>query len=268
MIRKQINLRTPLSYYGGKQKLVPALLKIMPAHDSYNEVFAGGLAFFFAKEPTELELINDTNGEVINFYKVVKNRFHDLAALVRSTLHSRRQHEDASIVYAAPHLHDEVRRAWAVWVLSSQSFCAQLDGNWGYEKKDNSISKKVQNKKDQFIETLAVRLQNVQIECADANYVIQSRDREGALFYADPPYYNSCMGHYDGYTEDDFEKLLQTLSAIKGKFMLSSYPSELLKRYRKEFKWHQWSVEQGVSVNIKSGYQKRKIEVVTTNYPL
>lgn len=267
-MRKQIYLRTPISYYGGKQKLARTIINFIPQHTLYAEPFLGGAAIFFAKEPSEVEVINDTNKELINFYQVCKNRFHELQSLVRVTLHSRDQHDDAFVINAKPHLHDEIRRAWAIWVLSTQSFCAQLNGNWGYDKGDNTTSKKISNKREQFSEDLAIRLQNAQIECADALYIIQSRDSADSFFYCDPPYYNSNCGHYDGYSENDFESLLKVLSGIKGKFLLSSYPSALLKKYMKEFGWQQWDVEQGISVNTKSGYQKRKIEVLTANYPL
>ncbi len=50
--------------------------------------------------------------------------------------------------------------------------------------------------------------------------------------------------------------------------MLSSYPSPLLQKYAKLHGWQMWSVEQGVSVNAKSGYIKRKIEVITANFPI
>jgi DNA adenine methylase len=245
-----INLRTPISYYGGKQKLATTILKFIPKHTLYCEPFLGGAAIFFAKEPSEVEVIND------------------LSALVRVTLHSREQHDNAYVIYSKPHLFDEVRRAWAVWVLSTQSFASQLDGNWGYDKTEDTTTTKINNKREHFTEQLAFRLQHAQIECADALYIIQSRDSINSFFYLDPPYYNSCMGHYDGYTENDYEALLKAAVAIKGKFLLSSYPSELLSRYRKANGWHQWSVEQGVSINNKSGYQKRKVEVLTANYPL
>lgn len=265
---KQFNLRTPISYYGGKQKLVSTIVKFIPEHNLYCEPFLGGAAVFFGKQPSNVEVVNDTNKELINFYKVCKNRFHDLSALTRTTLHSREDHDSAWIIYNKPHLFDEVRRAWAVWVLSTQSFSAMLDGSWGYDKSDNTTTKKISNKREEFTEQLAIRLQNAQIECADATYVILSRDTEKSFFYCDPPYYNSNCGHYDGYTEADFENLLSTLAKIKGKFMLSSYPSDLLKRYAKLNNWHMWSVEQGVSVNAKSGYLKRKVEVITANYPI
>lgn len=267
-MKKQRSLRTPISYYGGKQKLASTILSCVPEHTSYIEPFLGGAAIFFAKEPADIEVLNDTNSELINFYRVCKNRFHDLQNLVAATLHSRRQHEDARLIYSAPHLHDEVRRAWAVWVLCAQSFSSKMDGPYGYDKTRNTTTSKITNKREAFTEQLAVRLQNAQIECSDALYIIQSRDNDNAFFYCDPPYFNSDMGHYDGYSEQDFENLLIALSRIKGKFLLSSYPSDLLRAYQKKHNWNMWSVEQGVSVGAKCGYQKRKVEVLTANYPL
>lgn len=265
---KQIILRTPISYYGGKQKLASTVLKFMPAHTLYCEPFVGGAAVFFAKPVSDVEVLNDTNQELINFYRVCKNRFHDLQSLVRTTLHSRMQHDDAWVIYNKPHLHDEVRRAWAVWVLSTQSFSAMLDGSWGYDRKDNTTTKKISNKREQFTEDLAIRLQNVQIESADALYIIQRCDAPDTFVYADPPYFNSNCGHYDGYSEADFVSLLNTLAGMKGKFLLSSYHSEPLDRFVKQYGWSQWDVEQNVTVNAKSGYRKKKVEVLTANYPL
>ena len=204
----------------------------------------------------------------MNFYRVCKEKFIDLQALVRITLHSRSAHKDAKIMNANPHLFTDVQRAWAVWVLSSQSFSAMLDGTWGYDKTKGSTSRKIRNKREQFTEELAIRLQDTQLECADALYVIQSRDTAKSFFYCDPPYFNSDCGHYDGYSIDDFEKLLQSLSKVQGKFLLSSYPSPLLMKYAKQHGWFQWSLESGVSVNAKSGYMKRKVEVLTANYPI
>lgn len=162
----------------------------------------------------------------------------------------------------------EIKRAWAVWVLSSQSFCSMLDGSWGYDKLKNTVAIKVNNKKQSFTEDIAIRLQNVQLECTDALKVIRSRDIDNAFFYCDPPYYNSHCAHYDGYSIEDFERLLQLLSTIKGKFLLSSYPSEILTKYIKANGWHTVEFKQNVSVNAKSGVLKPKIEVLTANYSL
>lgn len=257
--------KTPITYYGGKQQLAPRIIDMIPEHRLYAEPFCGGAAIFFAKEPSLVEVLNDTNKELVNFYKVVQNDFTSIEKEVRITLHSRTMMNDAWAIYQVPHLFNEVKRAWAVWVLSSQGFAGQLDGTWGYDRLKNSKCKTIENKKQAFTEELAIRLQNVQLECTDATRIIGSRDSEESFFYCDPPYFNSDMGHYDGYTEEDFEGLLKTLSSIKGKFLMSSYPSDILKRYTTLHGWHSVSVEMNVSASSKG---KRKVEVLTANYPI
>jgi len=263
-----IKMKTPISYYGGKQKLADKIISLIPSHTLYAEPFLGGGAVFFAKPTSEVEVLNDTNRELINFYRTVQNDFVGLEKEIRITLHSRDLHRKAAVIYNHPDMFSEIKRAWAVWVLSSQSFSAQLDGSFGFDKSKNTTTKKIINNRERFTEDYAIRLQNVQLESADALYVISSRDGEDSFFYCDPPYFNSDCGHYDGYSEQDFENLLVKLSAIKGKFLLSSYPSELLKKYTKQNNWQMWSLEQNVTINNKSGYLKRKIEVLTANYPI
>lgn len=264
----QTNLKTPISYYGGKQNLLKRIIPIIPDHNLYCEPFIGGGAVFWAKEKSPVEVINDTNRELINFYEVCQNEFVDLEKKIRISLHSRSLHHDAKVINENPHMFDRLDRAWAVWVLSAQSFSSMLDGSWGYDVKKNTTSKKITGKRDSFTEDLSIRLQNVQIECTDALRIINSRDRDDSFFYLDPPYFNSDCGHYDGYSKDDFEALLRIVSGIKGKFLMSSYPSDLLSDYTKQNGWHTVKIEQTVSVANRNGKPKKKIEVLTANYPI
>ena len=257
-------MKTPITYYGGKQKLLCEILPLLPVHNLYCEPFCGGAAVFFSKEPSKVEVINDTNSELINFYRTIQNDFTSLEKEVRISLHSRRLHKDAQVIYDNPHMFSEIKRAWAVWVLAAQSFSSMLDGSWGYDVQKGTTSKKISNKRESFTEEFACRLQNVQIECTDALRIINSRDSANTLFYVDPPYYNSNCGHYDGYSLEDFESLLKALSKIEGKFILSSYPSELLKQYTCLNGWNSKHIEQQVSVNKGAG--KKKTEVLTRNY--
>lgn len=263
---EKLGMKTPVTYYGGKQNMVKHILPLIPEHNLYCEPFCGGAAIFFAKENAEVNVLNDTNRELINFYNVVKHDFVALEKEIEITLHSRDLHRKASVIYNNPDMFSEIKRAWALWTLSTQSFSAMLDGSWGYDISKNRTSKHVNNKKDSFTIDFAIKLQDVQLECADALYIINSRDCKEAFFYVDPPYYNSDMGHYDGYSKDDFENLLKTLSQIKGKFLLSSYPSEILSEYTKKNSWKTYTVDAKVSVNAKNGYLKRKVEVLTSNY--
>lgn len=104
-------MKTPISYYGGKQNLISTIIPLFPAHSTYIEPFVGGGAVFWAKSKSKVEIINDTNRELINFYECVQNDFIALEQEVRISLHSRRLHKDADVVYNNPHLFTRTKRA-------------------------------------------------------------------------------------------------------------------------------------------------------------
>jgi DNA adenine methylase len=261
-------MKPPLTYYGGKQKLSHLILSLIPEHTFYCEPFFGGGAVFFAKNSSELEVINDSNGDLINFYAVVKNNYKRLAREIKATLHSRDHHMAAKMVLGYPHLFDHVKRAWAIWVLANEGYASRLDSSWGYDRKRNTSAKRLHFKREDFTKEYAKRLEKTEIESNDALKVIQSRDSKLSFFYCDPPYFNSGMGHYREYSKQDFENLLKLLSTIKGKFLLSSYPSDLLNKYIRKNKWQTKEIEMPLAVNARYKTGKRKTEVLTANYPI
>jgi DNA adenine methylase len=263
----KIHLKTPISYYGGKQNLVTTILPMIPEHHLYCEPFCGGAAVFWGKQPSDVEIINDLNTEVINFYEVVQKEFEPLWEMVQATLHSRRLHEDAEVMYKHPHLFTNVERAWAFWVQTSQSFSSNICAGWGYARLKSTCEKKVHNAKDRFKEVFKERLKYVQIECKNGLGVIASRDTETSFFYVDPPYPNAAQGHYSGYRMEDFTQLLDVLKSIKGKFLLSSYDYDVLTDYTEAHGWHQLKKEMIVSAK-KGKRDKKKVEVFTANYPI
>jgi DNA adenine methylase len=257
-----INIKTPITYYGGKQKMLPLILPLIPAHRIYTEAFLGGGAVFWAKQPSKVEFINDHDGEVINFYCVLKSRFPELRTLIEQSLHSEYQQKQCKEIYLHPEGHNEIERAWAIWLLSHQSFYAILDNTWMCSKSRNKAAQ-VQRDIARLTDAYAKRLTEVSIFCRDALDVIRKTDDAEAFHYVDPPYYQADMGHYGGYTLEDFEALLRTLATLKGKFLLSSYPSKSLFDavkangwYVKEFKLH------------RDAGSNTKIEVLTANYPI
>ena len=163
------------------------ILPIIPEHHLYCEPFCGGAAIYWAKQPAKVEVINDLNEELINFYRVVQTQFRELNKMVKSTLHSRRLHQISWDIYCHGCDHSPVERAWAVWVLSTQGFCSQLAKQWGYDRKTGSMSIKVKNKKRQFTIELCERLENTQIECRDAISVIKTFDTSETFHYLDLP---------------------------------------------------------------------------------
>ena len=260
-------MRTPITYYGGKQQLAAAIVKLVPPHRIYAEPFIGGAAVFFAKSPSECEIINDINSEIVNFYEVIQRDFAALQSEINISLHSRKMHRHARVIYENPEMFDRIKRAWAFWMLANMSFGAMLDGGWGYDT-TGQTTQKVKGKRDMFTESIAIRLQNVQIECCDALKIIRSRDALDAFFYLDPPYPDTDQGHYDGYSSDDFKALLETCSKIEGKFLLSSFRHDFLAEYTEKNKWSQFEIKMKKPMTSQkgAGETEYKIEVLTANY--
>jgi DNA adenine methylase len=257
---QKIELKTPITYYGGKQKMLGIIMPMIPSHRIYVEPFFGGGAVFWAKEPAKVEFINDHNGEVVNFYRVLKMNFPELKKEVSATLHSEFQQKKAKAIYLNPEPHGEIERAWALWVLSHQSFYSILTNTWKCSR-ERAFGSQLQARKDEFTDVYSKRLERTSIFCRDALDVIKKSDREDAFHYVDPPYFQADMGHYGGYTREDFIALLEVLSGVKGKFMLSSYPSDILREYAGI---HGWKVMEFALPRSAGGGVKT--EVLTLNY--
>ncbi len=246
--------------------MVSTILPLIPEHRIYTEAFFGGGAIFFAKEPAEAETINDINDMVVNFYEVTQNNFENLKKKVEATLFSRATYTVAWSIYRMPHLFNKLQQAWAFYVATNMGFACRI-GSWGYDKYGKRI-KAFRNRKLIFDESVSERLKNVQIESNDACKVIQSRDAVDTFHYVDPPYYNSDMGHYGNYSKEDYIRLLETLSSVKGKFLLSSYPSDILDEYIKKNGWYTKKISKTLSApkGVEGQKRKSKIEVLTANY--
>lgn len=262
-------MKTPISYYGGKQQLLQHILPLIPEHQVYVEPFFGGGAVYWAKEPAKCEVINDVNMNIVNFYEVLKHDYFGLRKLIEATLHSRETYKKAMIIYSTPELFPDhpALRAWAFYVVTNQGFSGRI-GSWGFDNDKRSLT--IQNKIDAFNEDLSDRLKYAQIECYEAHSVIERRDTEKTFFYIDPPYIDADQGHYGGYTHEHFKRDLDALSKIKGKFLLSSYPSEILDEYIAKNGWHTVHVNKPLSAGNGSvhGKRKRKVEVLTANYEI
>lgn len=262
-------MKTPITYYGGKQKLLPVILPLFPQHKTFTEPFIGGGAVFWAKARSDVEVVNDNNREIINFYQVTQSNFTKLEKMISATLHSRSLYNDAYVIYNNPHMFSNLQRAWAVWALAAQSFSSKFGGGWGYDVSTKKSARLISNKRDSFLPEYSERLRYVQIECTDALRIIRIRDTLETFHYYDPPYFNADCGHYDKYDINDFEALLNTLENIKGKFLLSSYASDMLSSYSKRNQWFTKKLEQKVSVPTGVGSSsKRKIELLTANYDI
>ena len=126
-------MKTPISYYGGKQTLLKHILPLIPKHKLYTEAFCGGAAVLFAKRPADGEVINDISMDITNFYRMAKVYYRDLKQEIEKTLHSRDMHAHARHILQYPQFFQPVQRAWAVWALCKMSFACKMDSSFGYD---------------------------------------------------------------------------------------------------------------------------------------
>ncbi len=258
-------LRCPVAYYGGKQSLLKRILPLIPVHVKYTEPFLGGGAVYWTKQPSEVEIINDMDGFVANFYTVLKTDFNDLKAYIEKIPISRKAHDQACIMRQHPDLFTDIQRAWSFFYMANTSMFSILENLMNVPNEDLKPVKTYNNKVERLTQDYENRLKNTFIESRDALYVISRHDSINTFHFIDPPYFNSNMGHYSGYTDNDFRALLDLLGIVQGKFLLTCYPSEILDEYAQRFGWIVERVDMSLSAGAKG---KRKIECLVRNYTL
>ncbi len=254
--------KTPISYYGGKQSMLKHILPLIPKHTTYVEPFFGGGAVFWAKPKSEVEIINDYNGNVVNFYEQLKTNFNELKKLIDATPYSREAYKRAITIYDTPYIFTPVHRAWAFWVGCIQGFSNKI-GSWRSSQTRSKENVLNHNKKANLTIDFSNRLDLVQIEQKDAVYLVKRLDSLDTFFYLDPPYVGANQGHYGGYTQEHFNELLNALGCIKGKFLLSSYPNETLEKYRTKFGW--FTADKDMHLSASNSKCRRKTEALTSN---
>lgn len=269
-------MKTPISYYGGKQNMVRNILPLLPLHKIYCEPFFGGGAVFFAKKPAKLSAINDTNGWAITFYRQLQSNFEALNEMIQGTLHSEADYYRAKAILKEGNGTD-LETAWAFWVQTNMSFGNKMFAGFAFNNtvvtgnpKTGGLIRQPQNtksKKQAFSQYRNV-LESAEIFNRDALNVIALKDTAETLHYIDPPYIGSHCGHYEGYTQENFYELLELLATIKGKFLLSSYPNDALLSARERHGWRSMDIVQNLSVSGKGTEGKTKTECLTFNYQL
>lgn len=260
-------MKTPISYYGGKQAIIGHLMDLVPDHEVYTESFMGGGTLFWAKRSAKNETINDTLDLVVNFYYQLKTNFKNLKPLIDASLVSRVLHSKANFIIKNKQHFEPVQLAWAFWLATNFAYSNKIGGGYKYSNSMSvSIPRTMKSKKSLFTELLVYRIENTTIENCDAIKILQSRNVVKAFHYIDPPYPGADNGHYKGYTWQQYEDLLNQCRQLKGKFLLSNYNSPLLEKYIIDNGWNKKEIVHRIQAPRKSGSQK--VEILVWNYDL
>ncbi|WP_039230661.1 DNA adenine methylase [Clostridium haemolyticum] len=263
-------MNSPIKWVGGKRNMRKELVAIMPEHFQYVEVFAGALWVMLEKEPCKLEIINDINDDLINFYKVIQDetRYKELINRLYFMPKSRELFDECDTKIKNKEYKDEIDHALMFYYLLKlvfggrfdrvkKSFCVPNDGrkNINYEKFP-----------EEFLE-LHERFKDVYIEKQDYKYILDKYDREDGLFFLDPPYLDTTEHNYGvSFGLEEYKILKDKLSKLKGKWILTCNDKPELRKLFKEFNIKDNEVH--YSVSGKSNACKKYKELIITNYKI
>ncbi len=207
----------PLSYIGGKRAIAKQIIAIFPEHTTYVEAFAGGAQVFFHKPPSKVEVLNDLDGEVANFYRVCQQHYEELIRYFRFMVRSRTWF--ALLKATDPKTLTDVQRAARHMYLLKNSF-GGLVRNPNYSISIAQPPSFNLERLPEVIEQSHKRLMRVQIESLPYEAILTKFDRPTTLFYLDPPYYKRELYNYN-LKPEEFATLAERLKPLKGKFVLS-----------------------------------------------
>lgn len=207
----------PLSYIGGKRALANQIIAVFPEHVTYVEPFAGGAQVLFRKEPSKVEVLNDLDGEIVNFYRCCQQHYEELVRYLRYTLVSRGWFD--ALKTTNPATLTDIQRAARFFYIQKNSFA-------GLVRQHNfagGVTQRAGYNPERIVEHIEAahhRLARVQLEMLPYEQVLQKYDRATTLFYLDPPYFAKKLYHHN-FVREDFVMLAERLATLKARFVLS-----------------------------------------------
>ena len=257
------DVKPPFAYYGGKTTLAPTIASLLPAHEHYVEPFAGSLAVLLAKKPSRAETVNDLDGDLVTFWRVLRDRPDELERMCALTPHSRAEFAESWSPLPA----DELEIARRVWVRLTQSRGKSMKrtGWWNALGSARDIPGSLQSFASRIADC-AARLADVSLESRDALTLIRDYGTESSVcLYVDPPYLGSTRAsnyRVEMLDDDAHCTFADALNGCKASVVLSGYASPL---YAELFDgWHRMDLPGATTL---SGENDR-IEFLWSNVPL
>jgi DNA adenine methylase len=232
--------RPALRYPGGKFRDGYWIISNFPRHLTYCEPFGGGGSVLLLKQPSTYEFYNDLDGEVVNFFKMLRDKGSELIEKIQLTPYSRVEQELARFPDG-----DELERARRFYTRSWQTMNGaehRYDSGWRnlYRRSRGSNVVREWNNVE-HLHAIAWRLKQVQIENRPALDLVKRIDTEETLFYFDPPYVKStrAKNHRDMYkfelNDADHRQIAEVVHSLSGMSIISGYDCELYQELYKDF---------------------------------
>jgi DNA adenine methylase len=223
-----------LAYMGGKSLLTKKILTKIPEHNCYCEVFAGAAWMLFRKEESKVEIINDINTDLVTLYRVVKLHLEEFIRYLKWLLMARDEFDRFKL--EKPETLTDIQKAVRFYFLLKSGYAARLE-NPSFNIATTSRPRLNLLRIEEELSAVHLRLSRVYVENRPFDAIISRFDKPDTFFYCDPPYYGFEDYYGKGiFSREDFQKLRDLLSSIKGKFILSINDTPEIRKLYKGFK--------------------------------
>jgi DNA adenine methylase len=269
-------MRSPLTYIGGKfymRKEIVSLLRYDV--DLYIEPFLGSGQIFFHKKPHKIEIINDIDDDLINFYRVWISNEKELVDRLEQLPYSRSLYKEYVNDWKNGYKgKDNLERAIRYFYILRLSFNGRFGGGYGLSY-DNSQAVSYYNSLD-LIRMMHNRIKNAHVECKDYKELLLGVPKEvKAMIYCDPPYYKTEFYYKEStFDKEEHKRLSEILNSMKNKYiMLSYYYFDGIEDLYPKKKWKYLEFDKtkhsyGITMNSKNKERPKSTELLLLNYEI
>lgn len=260
-----MEVKSPINWYGGKYYMAGKLNNIIPKHKTYVEVFGGGAHLLFKKDKSDIEVYNDIDKGLYDFFSILRNpkKAEQLKVLLELSPHSREEFYYSRDTWRNETNEIERVRKWYVHLMQSFSgFCKTWTHSKGTSRRGMSqATSKYLGNIEKNLPDAVERLRTVQIENLDFANLIEKYDSEDTFFYLDPPYVHNTrkesaqFAYNHEMTDIQHEDLVDKLLHIKGKAILSGYDTDIYDKL----------IENGWKKMLLGEFKERSTKTVDTN---
>lgn len=261
-------MKPPLAYYGGKTTIADRIVALLPQHEHYVEPYAGSLAVLFAKPAAAMETVNDLDGDLMTWWRILRDRPDELIRLCALTPHSRGELEACR-----KPADDELEQARRVWVRITQGRTGTLrKTGWRFFVDPKGSSAGMPTYLAGYVDRMAAaveRLANVSLEARPGLEVVNAYGRHAtSLLYVDPPYLGTARVGGRNYQvemsgEAEHQELAEALHAARAAVVLSGYDSPLYRELYAD--WDRVSIDTHTG---QTGQWSERTEVLWLNRPV
>lgn len=232
-----------IRYHGGKFRIADWIISQFPRHKTYVEPFGGGGSVLLCKEPSQIEVYNDIDSEVVNLFRVLRNaeQRQQLEQQLYLTPFSRTEFYQAYEDTDCP-----VEKARRMIIRAQMGFgsAGATKGNTGFRMaggRQKNYEIRLWDKYPSRLSMFAERLKHVLIENQEASQVIERFDADDTLFFVDPPYVMdtrtaNCKAYRHEMSDQDHIELLKQINSVKGAVIISGYEHDIYNHHLSHWK--------------------------------